>query len=369
MKLTTQKQFRVSRHFMTFALSGLMFSTGIGFSQQAGFAHTSASAIALTTPRSALPSSVELKVRQAAAQQFNIPLREIQVVNFSQQTWTDGCLGLGGAAESCLQALVEGWQIEVSSGQQNWLYRTDKNADTIRLAPNSETGVTLPASVSQRLLRTVARQVRVPMRRLKVVEVRSATWDGCLGIFKPGQACTKIALSGWQAIVTNGDRSWVYHLDQSGNRIAQNPTASGSQGGLVPSFIPEENLSSSEKDVVFQSIVSGDLAGKVTQLTLTQDGAITQWIMGPNIRSRPIVVKRLSQQQVEQFQQMMQTQRLPNFHRLRYLSSAAMADYPTTTLKGMGITVQYIDLEIKNLPKALQDMVQTWAQLSASAQR
>jgi hypothetical protein len=369
MKNIPNKQLRLPRRITTLALTGLILSTSVGLSKQAGLALPLAQSPVTSEPlvqKPFLPTSVEEKVRQEASRQLNASPSAITIVSFSQQTWSDSCLGLGGAAESCLQAIVEGWRVEVTNGQRNLVYRTDATGNAIRLEPPSE-GATLPTDINQRLLQTVARQVRVPVSRLRVAAVRSATWDGCLGIFRPGQACTKIAIPGWQTVVTNGDRSWVYHLDQSANRIAQNPTASGSR--VVPSFIPEQNYPDIEEKVIFQSIVSGDLTGRTTRLTLTQDGAITQFITAPNIRSRPVVIKRLSPQQVEQFQQVLQRQRFPNLNHLRYLTSAALADYPTTTLQGMGTTVQYIDLESKNLPRALQAVVQTWERLSSPANR
>ncbi|MBW4441099.1 MAG: hypothetical protein KME10_07675 [Plectolyngbya sp. WJT66-NPBG17] len=354
---------RLLHQITTIALTGVMLSTSAGLSIQAGFAAPRLFEVALTPKLAALPESVEQKVRQAAAQEFGVQPSAVNLVSFNQQTWMDSCLGLGGAAEICAQALIEGWRVEVSDGQNNLTYRTDSNANTVRLEPRSSEA-TLPIEVSQRLLNKVSRQVRVPVDRLKIAAVRSTTWDGCLGIFKPRQACTRIALPGWQAIVTNGERSWIYHFDQSGTRIVQNSTASGSRGGLVPSFIPEENKLPSEDTVVFQSIVSGDLAGTVTRLSLTKEGVITKYVSAPNIRTRPVIVKRLSQPEVERFEQLLQTQRFPNLHNLRYLSSAAFADYPTTTLQGMGMTTQYIDLETKNLPRSFQSIIQTWDKLS-----
>jgi hypothetical protein len=224
---------------------------------------------------------------------------------------------------------------------------------------------TLPKEVGQRLLKKVSADVKIPAAELKILAVRSAVWDGCFGVFTPGIACTKIAISGWQTIVTGRNSSRVYHLNRDGNRIVQNPTASGSRGGLVPSFIPEQNKQPIESEIVFRSIVSGDLSGKVTQMTLTNDGAITQFIIAPNIRSRPVVVKRLSQAEVKQFRQLLEEQRFQNLNNLRYLTSAAFADYPTTTLQTIGTTAQYIDLEKRNLPGAFQQVIQTWEKLKS----
>jgi len=364
---TSKKTPKFPRQISTVVLTGLILLTGAGVSTQAGLASSLPQKVMplsrlMVAQSDSLPPAVEQKVRQAASQQLNVPSQDVKIAGFTRQTWSDGCLGLGGAAESCLQAIVEGWRVEVTNGQQNLFYRTDEPANAIRLEPQPDV-VTLPTNVSQRLLQTVARQVRMPVSRLRVAAVKAATWDGCLGIFKPGQACTRIAISGWQAIVTGGDRSWVYHLDETANRMVQNSTASGSRGELVPSFMPEENKPVLEANVVFQSIVSGGLMGKVTQVTLTNDGVVTQLISAPNIRSRPVVLKRLSQQQLKQFQQMLEAKRFRNLNDLSYLTSAAFADYPTTMLQASGSTVQYIDLETKNLPLALRQVIQAWKKL------
>lgn len=351
----------ISQKLMTLALTGLIFSVGIGLTQQASFA--SNPVVALTPKLPELPQSVATKVRQEISKQFNVPLSDLQVVSFTRETWSDSCLGLGGANESCLTVLVEGWRVEVSSGSRNWVYRTDNAANTIRLEV-PPTNPQLSPTVVRRLLRKVAREVRVPMQRLKVAEVKAMTWDGCFGIYKPGQACTMQAIPGWQVVVTNGDRAWVYHLDQSAQKIVQNPTASHSRGGLIPTFIPEGNIQALDQKVVFQSVVSGDLTGKVTRLTLTQDGTLTKFERSLNIPARTVVVKRLAPQQVMQFQQLLQQERFPNLNGLRYLTSAAMADYPTTTYQGMGVASQYIDLEVKNLPRAFQSVIQAWEKLS-----
>ncbi len=367
MTRTQQTLLKSPRQMAVLALTGLMLMTSTGVSNQSAMAsHVSKQSSNLVAAESSvqLPRSVEQAVRQDLSQRLNIPPQDITIVSFTPQTWSDGCLGLGGAAESCLQAQVEGWRVEASANQQTWIYRTDKTANVIRLEPQSTAA--MPPIVSQRLLRQVAKDVRVPVARLRIAEVKSAIWDGCLGIFTPGRGCTKIALQGWQVIVAGNKRSWVYHLDQDGNRMAQNPTASGSRGGLVPAFILEENKPPIEPNVIFRSIVSGDFTGKVTQITLTTDGAITQSIMAPNIRSRPVVIKRLSQQQIEQFQQVLQAQRFLNLNGLNYLTEAVLADYPTTTLQSAGSLTQYVDLETTHLPKAMQQVIQAWTKLDTS---
>ncbi|HYD93344.1 MAG TPA: hypothetical protein VEB18_02725 [Candidatus Paceibacterota bacterium] len=57
----------------------------------------------------------------------------VTITNVEARTWTDGCLGLGGPAESCLQALVEGYRVEMQAQGKTYVYRTDSSGSSLRL--------------------------------------------------------------------------------------------------------------------------------------------------------------------------------------------------------------------------------------------
>ncbi|OKH28212.1 hypothetical protein NIES1031_05185 [Chroogloeocystis siderophila 5.2 s.c.1] len=79
-----------------------------------------------------IPRQVVDAVRQDVAQRENIPVNRLRVTQSSQQTWSDGCLGLAQPDEFCTQALVEGWRVMVSDGRSTWVYRTDSLGRTVR---------------------------------------------------------------------------------------------------------------------------------------------------------------------------------------------------------------------------------------------
>lgn len=299
------------------------------------------------------------RVRLDLSERFNVPRQSLKLVSFSRQTWSNGCLGLEAPNERCTGALVEGWRIEMSDGQQNWVYRTDSTAQVLRPEiPVDEAQI--PPDVSETVLTAIAKQVRVPIATLRIAESKAATWDGCMGIYESGRACTFIAIPGWRVIVAGAKQSWVYHVSQDGARIAQNTTAGSS---LVPSFATadESPYGQPESNIVFRSFEAGGLIGRVTERVLTSDGTLYRQVRQPNQgQSAPVIEKRLSKGQVQQFQQLLETQRFPNLNNLRYLSDAAFADYPTLTLQGMGSSVEYIDLEIDRLPTALRSVIQAW---------
>lgn len=318
--------------------------------------------------RHKLPESVSKAVLKDLAQRLGGNRRRLWIVGFNRQMWPDGCLGLPNPGEACTGAMVEGWQVEVTNGQQNWVYRSDRQGRVVRLEtptspPPNSSG--LPAPVAQRLLQVAARELGVPTGQIQIAEVKAATWDGCLGVYGPDTMCPQIALNGWQAILTNGARSWVYHLTQDGSRIAHNAAAREGGDRLNLSFLPDNSgVFPMENGDLFRLTQSGSLTGQVTTITLKANGTVEQQTIAPNIRSRPVVLKQLTPEQLRQFQAVLQANPMRNLHGLRYLTSAALADYPTTTLQTPDSTVQYIDLELEQLPPSLRSVIQGWQRVS-----
>jgi hypothetical protein len=64
------------------------------------------------TPDQPLPDAISNQVKVALADRLNVAVEQLEIGRHSRETWSDGCLGLGGAAESCLAALTEGWNRE-----------------------------------------------------------------------------------------------------------------------------------------------------------------------------------------------------------------------------------------------------------------
>ncbi|NJN22805.1 MAG: hypothetical protein HC812_18570 [Leptolyngbya sp. RL_3_1] len=58
---------------------------------------------------------------------------DLEIVNIEPGTWSNGCLGIQAPNSFCTQALVNGWYVEVSDGEQSWAYHTAPR--TARLSP------------------------------------------------------------------------------------------------------------------------------------------------------------------------------------------------------------------------------------------
>ncbi|PSN11560.1 hypothetical protein C7293_23785 [filamentous cyanobacterium CCT1] len=224
----------------------------------------------------------------------------------------------------------------------------------------------LTPEVRETILQTVAADVDRPVSELRVAATETATWNGCMGLYEPNQACTMIAIPGLRLVVTDGDRSWVYHAREDGQNAVQNPTASGSQNGLIPDFIPpqpNENPNETPDEYVFRSLVSGGLAGRQQAITLFSDGRLVE-TEGATVVSE----SQVTPEQLAAFQQVLEDQRFPNLDQVRYITDAAFADYPTVQLSTGYSRTEYIDLALDNTPTALQAVVEAWDNLVAEAQ-
>ncbi len=309
--------------------------------------------------------SVMQAIRQAVKRQFSVST--VNLVTATEQVWPDGCLGLPRGKEGCTAAVVPGWRVEVSDNLQTWFYRTDRRGSILRLENPQRT--VLPQAIARKLIQQVAKDSKTPAASLRIAEVRDQEYNGCLGIYRPNQACTMIAMKGWQAIVTGPTQSWVYHI--GGNQMVQNATASGAKRSVRLSFEPlSTNMSLMDLNVstneVFSSSTSGDLTGRMSRIVLTQDGKVTRYQSSPTARFAPVVIKILTAKQVADFKKVLEVQGFPNLNGLSYLTSAALADYPTTTYQSAYVLTQFIDLEKKNMPRSLQQVITRWEALIAS---
>jgi formaldehyde-activating enzyme involved in methanogenesis len=320
-------------------------------------------------------------IRQAVKKQFGVA--QVAVVSATEQNWPDGCLGLPKADEVCTMAVVTGWRVEVSDKLQTWFYRTDLTGKAIRLE-NPQRSM-LPQPVASKLIQQVARETNTPSGKLRIAEVRAKTYDGCLGIYHPDRACTKIAIKGWQSIIvpigfsslrdaprtsrfananiTSPDLTYVYHLSQNAEQIVQNATASGAKRKINVSFETFGTIAPLTATEIFSSSTSGDLTGRMSRIVLTPDGKITRYQSSPTARFAPVVIKTLSIDRLNAFKKTLADRQFPNFNGLTYLTSAALADYPTTTYQSQSTATQFIDLEKQSLPKSLRESIASWESL------
>ncbi|MFZ4666847.1 MAG: hypothetical protein ACOYME_10515 [Prochlorotrichaceae cyanobacterium] len=82
---------------------------------------------------SQIPAAISTAVLQTHSRSLNQPVDRFRILEATSRNWPDGCLGLAEQGEFCAQVLIPGWQVRVSDGRQNWIYRTDSTGASIRL--------------------------------------------------------------------------------------------------------------------------------------------------------------------------------------------------------------------------------------------
>lgn len=312
-----------------------------------------------------LPNQISQAVLQAHARQLGVPIRQLRIVSFSQESWSDTCLGLGRPEEGCGLATVNGWRVEVGQGTSRWFYRTDNTGQSLRMEEADNVG-SIPSDVGRKVLDKAARDTGLSIEQLRIVAGRSQLWDGCLGVAGPNQPCTMIGIPGWQVIVAGPQQYWVYHLNQQGTLIKRNLTTSG-KGTVVPSFwqLDAALVGKPSGEILFESVTSGGIAGVSYKTVLRRDGRVLRTDLRSPTPKAPTLVRRLTAKQVQTFVQTLQQNEFEDFLGFDY-SSTNGADYFAIALiapnRQQG--TQYIDIAQDQTPPKLQRIIQAWNRIA-----
>lgn len=81
----------------------------------------------------------------------------------------------------------------------------------------------------------LAARLQLPVAEVRLSSVRPAGFDGCLGVYRPGEPCTEQFLAGYIAAFAAGGREYRYHF--GGGRFVAASFASGARvddGSVVP---------------------------------------------------------------------------------------------------------------------------------------
>jgi hypothetical protein len=82
-------------------------------------------------PAGAVPKGVEA-ARRTLADKLKILPSDIVILEAHETEWSDGCLGLGGPAESCIFMLTPGYNVLLQAQGKDYRYRTDLEGNAVR---------------------------------------------------------------------------------------------------------------------------------------------------------------------------------------------------------------------------------------------
>jgi hypothetical protein len=85
-----------------------------------------------TNPVTSTNQTAANAARNDLAAKLSIAPGTIAFTSITAVTWNDGCLGLGGPAESCIQSVIPGYRVEMRSNGMTYAYRTDGTGAVVR---------------------------------------------------------------------------------------------------------------------------------------------------------------------------------------------------------------------------------------------
>jgi putative hemolysin len=71
-------------------------------------------------------------VRNQLASQLKVEASTLELVSVESSDWSDACLGLPQAGETCSQVITPGFRVTFSSAGQNFAFHTDLSASMVR---------------------------------------------------------------------------------------------------------------------------------------------------------------------------------------------------------------------------------------------
>lgn len=317
-----------------------------------------------------LPKAVANAVRSQASEYLSLPKQALEIVSYKRRQILDECLKLS-SPNACDSKDLSRWEVTVTGNGKRLIYETDSKGSQIKLAggdvkdDTKNNTANLPKDIAERILAQASRQSGKPVSRLQIVEAQRKQWpDACLGIRKPGVSCAQIVVPGWQVTVSDGQQRLVYRVGEAtAIRFDEEKSEIADNGSIKAVPIPSSELPPRlGSDVVFRQISSGGFAGLTYETVLLNDGRLISIRRGDTNDSDRRVY-RISQQQMQEFQQVLE-QREEEFNNIAYPTSTGAADYIVYTLTSPSGTVQYSDISQKNLPNSLKLVVRTWNELN-----
>lgn len=245
-----------------------------------------------------------------------------------------------------------------------------RSSTVISQRPSGDRNNPLPREVVNAVRKDVSRRTGIPPGQLRITRHSQETWpNGCLGLAEPDQICTQALVSGWRVVVSHEGQTWVYRTNESGSvvRLDERASASPNSGTVKPVRMPASELPPPlDRGVVFRTITSGGISGRTYETVLMEDGQLMQYQVGDaNDSTRRVL--RVSRQQVQQFQRLLDRQPLAQFNRLSYPAPRGSADFMTVTLIAPSGTTRYADVIQNRLPQSIQDVIQAWERLTRQA--
>ncbi len=144
----------------------------------------------------------------------------IAVVLAEPAEFTDSCLGLGGPAESCLQAITPGWLVVLDVDGQPYELHTDETGQQVRLASDIGSIPVDPEAATAAAVAFLAAELGMAESEIEVVALEAAEFsDSCLGLGGPAESCLQAITPGWLFTLGAAGQEYEVRTDGTGQVV------------------------------------------------------------------------------------------------------------------------------------------------------
>lgn len=232
---------------------------------------------AVAAPGGEIPPMAVEAARDALAGELGVALSTVELVDFEQQEWSDSCLGLGGAAESCAAVVTPGYAVNFTVDGQSYTVRTDLEGTQTRVegaVVDAPVGDELPPAV-EAARDALAGELGVDLSTIELVSFEQQEWsDSCLGLGGPAEICAAVITPGWQVMLMVDGQTYEVRTDFEGEQVRIADESVGEPAGEIPG--PDLDGAA----VFFQR--SGGLTGELLTVRIYADGTIERAMGEPS---------------------------------------------------------------------------------------
>lgn len=173
-----------------------------------------------------LPTPVRNEIKRIAGNHLQLPSNTVLITKVEPQTFSDGCLGLGNLAESCIQQTIPGYRVTaIGKPNERQIYRISSDAKSVRTEAIAGLPVRtdeLPTAVALRVFRAAQTDLKQSIANLNITEVEK-TFDCWRNPTDPPDTpCLPIKrVNGWKVTVTNYQQQMTYTVNLNGTILSK----------------------------------------------------------------------------------------------------------------------------------------------------
>lgn len=172
---------------------------------------------------SQLPQQIQQAIIKDAAKRAGVKSSQVKITQVTPTTFGNPCIFKFNDICTKEYNPISGWIVVVKVQDQSWKYHVNKPGSQILLDPKISTNqlTKLPNNLANIVLKDAAKRTNLPLNAVKISQGTEKTFgNNC--IFNFGEVCTQQydPVFGWEVIVNAQGKSWIYHIDKTGTKLA-----------------------------------------------------------------------------------------------------------------------------------------------------